>query len=223
MNPSLPQPEDAPDDSVAGRIARALSQRIVSGALAPGTPVRQDHVAAEFKASHVPVREAFRKLEASGLLVSEPRRGVRVAALDPSTVAEVTEIRAALETLALCHAVPNLAAEDFAAAAQAIAAGEASTEIDVWERANRAFHRAILGPCGMPQLLAMIDGMHRTSARFLYATWAKLDWQPRSDHEHRAILAALQAGDADTAEARLRAHILDAGQALAALSEQSKG
>jgi DNA-binding GntR family transcriptional regulator len=43
----------------------------------------QDHLAKEFAASHVPVREAFRKLEAQGLIVSKPRCGVRVSHLDP--------------------------------------------------------------------------------------------------------------------------------------------
>ena len=49
------------DQSVAGRIAAALSERIVSGALSPGSRLMQDHIAEEFQASHVPVREAFRK------------------------------------------------------------------------------------------------------------------------------------------------------------------
>src|SRR5690348_12169254 len=96
------------DQSVAGRIAAALAERIVSGALHPGSRLMQDHIAAEFQASHVPVREAFRKLEAQGLVVSKPRCGVRVSDLDPAMVAEVTEMRAALESLALSHALPRL-------------------------------------------------------------------------------------------------------------------
>lgn len=205
------------DNSVAGRIARLLSQRIVSGALEPGAPVRQDHVAAEFRASHVPVREAFRTLEAGGLLVSEPRRGVRVAALDPATISEVTEMRACLETLALRYASGVLGKQDLAAASDAIERGEASNDIAIWERANRDFHRAITAPCRMPRLIATIDDLHRTSARFLYATWKNLDWQPRSDLEHRAILAALEMGDVASAEQRLRVHIIEAGKALIGL------
>ena len=59
------------------RIAEILARRIVLGELPAGAKIGQDHVAAEFGASHVPVREAFRRLEAQGLLVSLPRRGVR--------------------------------------------------------------------------------------------------------------------------------------------------
>ncbi|MET0173034.1 MAG: GntR family transcriptional regulator, partial [Agrobacterium vaccinii] len=61
-----------PDDTIATKISRTLADRIVRGELAPGARLRQDHVAEEFGASHVPVREAFRRLEAQGLAVSIP-------------------------------------------------------------------------------------------------------------------------------------------------------
>ncbi|ODN68498.1 putative HTH-type transcriptional regulator YdfH [Methylobrevis pamukkalensis] len=95
-------------ETVAARIARVLAERIIAGALEPGARLRQDHVAEEFGASHVPVREAFRRLEAQGLARSEPRRGVRVAGFDRDTVREVAEMRAALEVLALRNAAPHL-------------------------------------------------------------------------------------------------------------------
>lgn len=202
------------DQSVAGRIAAALAERIVHGSLAPGAPLRQDHVAEEFHASHVPVREAFRTLEAQGLVSSTPRRGVRVSQLDPAMVAEVTEMRAALESLALSHALPRLREADLDAARQALADGEASDQIAVWEAANRRFHLAITAPCAMPRLMASIGDLHRSDARFLFATWKELDWQPRSGAEHRAILDAVTRRDGEGARARLEAHVREAGRAL---------
>ena len=202
------------DNSVAGRIATALSERIVSGALAPGARLMQDHIAEEFQASHVPVREAFRKLEAQGLIVSKPRCGVRVSELDPAVVLEVTEMRAALEALALRLALPNLTERDLDVAREALVEGEASDQILIWEAANRRFHRALTAPCGMPRLMASIDDLHRSDARFLFATWKDLDWQPRSDSEHWAILDAMRIGDAETACRLLQDHVREAGQAL---------
>ena len=136
----------------------------------------QDHIAEEFQASHVPVREAFRKLEAQGLVVGKPRCGVRVSDLDPSIVREVTEMRAAMESLALSHALPRLREADLDAARQALVEGEASDQIAVWEAANRRFHLAITAPCAMPRLMASIGDLHRSDARFLFATWKQLDW-----------------------------------------------
>jgi DNA-binding GntR family transcriptional regulator len=211
------------DQTLVGQITRTLAERIVSGLIAPGTRLRQDHVASEFRASHVPVREAFRRLEAQGLVQSEPRRGVRVPPLDARTILEVTEMRAVLEALALSHAIPHMDGADLEMATDAITAGEASTELRIWEDANRRFHAAILRPCRMPRLLASVDDLHRASARFLFATWRELDWQPRSDQEHRGILDALEVGDADAARRRLEAHIRDAGLALVAKVGASLG
>jgi DNA-binding GntR family transcriptional regulator len=202
------------DQSVAGRIAQVLADRIISGALAPGSRQMQDHLAEEFAASHVPVREAFRKLEAQGLVVSKPRCGVRVSHLDPGAVHEVTEMRAALEGLALHHALPRLSAGDLDAAYKALVQGQASHQIADWEAPKRRFHLAITAPCGMSRLMASISDLHRSDARFLFATWKQLHWQPRSDTEHWTILDAIKRGDGECARDLLEAHIREAGKAL---------
>ncbi|MCA1489625.1 MULTISPECIES: GntR family transcriptional regulator [Sinorhizobium/Ensifer group] len=194
------------DDTLASRISRALAERIISGQLAPGERLRQDHVAEEFGASHVPVREAFRRLEAQGLAVSEPRRGVRVAAFDLKEVREVAEMRAVLEVLALRHAMPHLTRAILDRAEVATAAADSSRDVRSWEAANRAFHRLILEPCAMPRLLAAIDDLHAASARFLFSTW-RSSWEARTDHDHRAILAALRQGKCEEAAAILERHV----------------
>ena len=220
MKAELPQEPEA-DKSVADAIADALARRIVLGQLPPGQKVGQDQIATEFRASHVPVREAFRRLEARGLLVSEPRRGVRVAPIDPSAVCEVTEMRAALEVLALQHAAAKLTQADLEAARTALSGGEASRDLIVWEQANRRFHRSIIAPCGMPRLLLAIDDLHQASARFLLATWKDLDWQPRSEAEHRAIIDSIEGNNIERAAKLLREHILSAGLALVQRLEAS--
>jgi len=209
------------DRTLAGVITRALADRIVSGEIGPGSRLAQDHIAAEFKASHVPVREALRRLEAQGLAVSEPRRGTRVPPLDPGAIRETTLMRAALEALALEQALPRLAAADLDEARAALAAGEASTDIRLWEAANRRFHRALVAPCGMKRLLAAIDDLHQASARFMFACWRDLDWQERSAPEHHRLLAAIAAGDSASAIPLLREHVVAAGEALIAAVQSS--
>lgn len=194
------------EETLAARISRTLAGRIIAGEIEPGSRLRQDHVAAEFGASHVPVREAFRRLEAQGLAVSEPRRGVRVAAFDLGEVREVAEMRAALEVLALRHAAPHLTPAILNAAEEATRAGDNSVDVRAWEEANRRFHRLLAEPCGMPRLLAAIDDLHAASARFLFSAW-RSDWEARTDHDHRAILAALRKGDIEAACATLARHV----------------
>jgi DNA-binding GntR family transcriptional regulator len=203
-------PRDA-EQTIAARIARDLADRIVSGQLAPGIKLRQDHIAAEFGASHVPVREAFGLLVAQGLAVSEPRKGVRVASFSLADVKEVAEMRAALEVLALRHAGSRLTPALLDQAEQAADEADRSQDIHTWEAANRRFHRIILAPCEMPRLLASIDDLHSVSARFLFAAFGG-HWQPRVDSEHRVLLGALRAGDAETAAAVLSRHVRRIGQ-----------
>lgn len=199
------------EDTIAVRISRVLAERIIAGEIKPGARLRQDHVAEEFGASHVPVREAFRRLEAQGLAVSEPRKGVRVASFALSEVREVAQMRAALEVLALRHAAPNLTSAILDAAEEATRAADASRDVRSWEAANRRFHWLIVEPCGMPRLLAAIDDLHAASARFLFAAW-RSDWETRTDHDHRTILAALRRGDVDAACATLARHVQWIGQ-----------
>jgi DNA-binding GntR family transcriptional regulator len=201
----------AKDDTIAVRISKVLAERIIAGTLEPGARLRQDHIAEEFGASHVPVREAFRLLEAQGLAISEPRRGVRVAAFDLAQVKEVAEMRAALEALALRHAAPHLTSAILDEAESANRAAERSRDVRSWEEANRAFHRTILAPCGMPRLLATIDDLHAASARFLFAAW-RTEWEARTDQDHLAILAALRQGQTEIAVATLGRHVQWIGQ-----------
>ncbi len=205
QRPQDPSPK-APNETIAARISRVLADRIIEGEIEPGTKLRQDHIAEEFQTSHVPVREAFRRLEAQGLAVSEPRRGVRVASFDISEIREVAEMRAALEVLALRHAAPHITRATLDAAERARLDGDKSRDVRSWEDANRRFHRLILEPCRMPRLLAAIDDLHAASARFLFATW-RSEWEARTDHDHRAILDALRKNDIDHAAAILARHV----------------
>lgn len=203
--------ETTKEDTVAVRISKALADRIIAGALEPGSRLGQDHIAEEFGASHVPVREAFRRLEAQGLVVSEPRRGVRVAGFSLEEVREVAEMRAALESLALRNAIPHLTQAILEQAENANRAADQAKDVQTWEDANRTFHRIILTPCAMPRLLKAIDDLHTASARFLFSGW-RAEWDAPTDRAHRAILDALRAGQAEMAVSVLARHVQMTGQ-----------
>lgn len=199
------------DDTLATKISRVLAERIIASTIEAGSKLRQDHVAEEFGASHVPVREAFRRLEAQGLVVSEPRRGVRVAGFSREDVREVAEMRAALEALALRNAAPHLTKAILDQAEEANRAGDRARDVQAWEEANRAFHRIILAPCAMPRLLKTIGDLQTASARFLFSGW-RAEWEAPTDRDHRAILDALRAGQPETAASILARHVQTIGQ-----------
>lgn len=194
------------EETLSERIARILADRIILGEIPPGARLRQDHIAAEFGASHVPVREAFRALQTQGLAENQPWRGFRVTDFDVAELREVAEMRARLETLALRHAAPNLTRAILDEAEEITRHGDRTSNVRDWEAANRHFHRLILAPCRMPRLLRTIDDLQAATARFLFAAWRR-NWETRTDHDHRAILRALRNGDTDFACTRLAHHV----------------
>ncbi|SDX45910.1 transcriptional regulator, GntR family [Ruegeria halocynthiae] len=192
--------------TIADTIYQTLSQQIITGDLIAGEKLRQDHIARAFETSHVPVREALLRLEAHGLAISEPRKGMRVTALDPAEVREVIEMRVALETLALQHSVQNMTPAALKAADQARMACDEADNMPQWEARNRIFHRAILTPCRLPRLLHTIDDLHIASARHLFAHW-RPKWVQRIDTDHAAIIQALKSKDVSAATSILVRHI----------------
>src|SRR5580704_4724609 len=200
--------EEADENStVAARITEAIAEQIIAGTLKPDTPLRQDHVAREFNSSHVPVREAFRQLEAQHLVVGLPRRGVRVAPLDATSVREIAEMRAALEVVALRQAASKLTSAHLAGIELALIEGDNAETLQEFEAANRAFHQALVAPCGMPRLLASLDGLQRANSRLVFAMARSSGWRPRSNQDHRLILGALRARDIEQACSLLTRHI----------------
>ena len=86
--------------AVSDAVADRLRLKILSGELKQGDWIRQDIVAGEMEVSIIPVREALRRLQAEGLVVLYPRRGVRVATLDVSEFQELYTLREELSILA---------------------------------------------------------------------------------------------------------------------------
>jgi DNA-binding GntR family transcriptional regulator len=194
-------------ETTAERIAHSLAERIVTGELPPGAPLRQIHVAEEFESSHVPVREAFQLLRTQWLAVSEPRRGMRVAPLDHVSMQEIIEIRASLETLALSHAGPRLNASSFEKVERAMLAGDRAQTMIEWEQANRIFHKELVAPCRMPRLLEMLDQLQLANSRIIFSVTRSAGWKPTSSHAHRQIVDALKMRDLPKAAALLDRHI----------------
>lgn len=193
--------------AIAERIAEKLIDRIVAGELLPGAPLKQDHVAAEFGSSHVPAREALHFVRSQGLAVSEPRRGIRVAPMDDSHRQEVIEMRATLELLAFRHAERRYNAHHISSIEDAVAAGEASQTIVDWERANREFHAGLVAPCRMAWLLALLQQLRLAHSRIAISMERSAGWQPRSNQDHRQILAAIKERDHQRATLLLSRHL----------------
>lgn len=193
--------------TIAERIADTLKTRIVRGEIAAGAALRQDHIAQQFQSSHVPVREAFRQLEAQGLAIALPRRGVRVTELDPVAIKEIVVMRASLELLALKHGAPRFTSLHIGRLELAHEACSQATSLVEWDAANNQFHDILSSECGMPRLLAVLAQLQLTNSRYLFSTGMRRGWQPRSDHDHLLIIDALKERKTERALHLLSMHI----------------
>lgn len=186
-----------------------LRRAIISGDLTPGAHLGQESIAARLGTSVAPVREALRVLEREGQVTYRPRRGYVVTELRISDLEEIYGLRALLERQAATAALPRLDGEDLrtiereaAACADAVAAADVVGELS----ANRRFHFAILGRCGQPHLLRLIDLLWDSTEAYRALYYNSPAERDESLRAHDRIIGAVVAGDAERLVAELDAH-----------------
>jgi DNA-binding GntR family transcriptional regulator len=189
-------------------IAEELKILIGSGELARGARIQQDELAARFETSITPVREAMRQLEAQGLLVSEPHRGVRVAEANLDEIKGVYVARHLLEPYAAQRATLRVSRRDLDRAdelIQAMAAAAAGKDGGNAREPNREFHFLFYERSGIPALVRIIDSL------WLSFPWDILQVIPnrlnRSIDEHRSMVEAVRQGDVEQVKSVFEDHI----------------
>lgn len=210
MTAQLLQLETVPD--LVDQVYRALLDAISAGALAPGQRVTQEELAERLAVSRQPVMQALRLLKRDGFVQDAPlagnagrSRGLQVTPLDPAWIAQVYEVRGALDTLATRLAAERHAHIDPALVEQgrwSVAAGDIKAMID----ADLAFHRALYQASANP-LIEQSALLHWHHIRRAMGEALRHDSlrDPVWD-EHAAIAQAVAQGDAALAEALMREH-----------------
>lgn len=216
-------PSEAAGQAAPVAIAARLRGEILRGSIPGGERMRQDAVATRFGVSQNTVREAFKLLEADGLLCSEPRRGVSVTPLSASEAREITELRSLLEVQALEWAFPTLDAAALDAAAAVLVQLDAEGSVDEVISLNASFHRLLYAPAKRERTLALIETLRLNFERYLRLTWQETNHLAQSQREHREILAACRNGDRKKAAALLRRHIRETGRLLVERIERIHG
>lgn len=190
-------------------VAALLRDEIVTGRLAPGTALRQEEIAARQGVSHIPVREAFRRLESEGLVEVRPRRGVIVAPLSADEYEEICDMRVALETAALRLAAPRITEPALNDAAAIL--DEIDRAPERWGGLNTEFHCALYAAARRPRMLATIRALNRNAERYLHREAAATGNLAHSQREHRRLLDLLAKQRVDDACRLVAEHItLDA-------------
>lgn len=191
--------------TASGYVEATLKAAILSGALAPGTPLRQEELAAAFEMSRMPIREALRSLEAQALVDFEPHKGAVVVQITLTEALDNYAIRSALEPEALRHSLPNLGEEDFRVAEETLAEIDGETDPARMGELNRRFHMALYAQAGLPRLIALTEQHLAAADRHLRFHLAAVGGDMGQD-EHRLLLAACRERDEARALSVLAAH-----------------
>jgi DNA-binding GntR family transcriptional regulator len=193
--------------------------------LAPGQRLTELNIAIRYGVSRQPVREAFIGLDRAGLITVQPQRGTIVVLLSSRRLVEGHFVRQAVETQLVRRgcAVFDPGArrhlgELLDAQAEAAAGGDRSRFLDL----DAEFHRALAAGCGVPTAWEALEPIktHMDRAWWLSAPDAAALQQLVA--QHRAIVEAIDARDADSAERAVRHHLADILKALPRLEAEHR-
>jgi DNA-binding GntR family transcriptional regulator len=223
----------------ADEIGAALERAILFGELPPGTMLRQEQLAEQYGVSRTPIREALRRLDALGLVVFRPNRGVLVRAPSRDELRQSIVARAALEGAAAELAATRISAEqlerleraderyvELSHRLQAPGLDDAGRQ-DVtfeWLRVNDTFHDIVLEAAGMPLLRRMAHSVRRalrTPPLLLSQDVQRL--HAENLRQHRALLEALRAGSPRAARELMTDHILTTGRLIDVILDRTSG
>jgi DNA-binding GntR family transcriptional regulator len=196
--------------TLSERISQKLVQEILAGRLGPGTKLDEQSVAARFKVSRSPVRDALRHLAATRLVESQPRRGFSVAAIDGERLQDMFEAVSELEALCarLCTLRAGIAERKAIERIHTDALSAAKhKDQGLYAKLNEEFHRAIYAAARNKSLEAVTLELRQRLAPFRSKVFFHVANRMRSSsQEHDALTKAILRGDADAAAAAMRSH-----------------
>lgn len=211
---------DVRDTSLSKLVKGDIEALILKGVLTPGQRINEPDVANRLQVSRVPVREALRELESSGLVISRKHSGVFVRQLDAIEVRDLYQMRGLLDGFAgRCVAqLPSVTRHALTGVLSACtrAMQQAASQLDVqlYYAENLRFHWAIMEAAGNQQLLqtyrSIVQKLHLSRLKNLSQDLG----MQLSIAEHLEIVGAVRTGDAPRCEVLMAHHVGDAYQRL---------
>ncbi|NHN55372.1 FCD domain-containing protein [Calidifontibacter sp. DB0510] len=187
---------------------------VLGGIFRPGERLKFAPLCERYGASVSVVREALSRLAEQGLVEAEPNVGFRVRTVSTEDLLDLTRTRIEIESLALRRSIAEgdahwearlLAAHHVLAATPIVAAEGPPRMSDEWETAHAAFHAALLEGGAGPWLRSVAATLRDASEFYRRLSQVRAPGRDEAA-EHRAILDAALAHDADLAVELLRAH-----------------
>ena len=214
-SPSTQDPRDGMHRQLKDTVYLHLQEEIVSGALAPGTLLREIELAARFEVSKTPLRDALVRLQKDGLVTIPPYRSAVVSGYSRQDLREIYELRELLEGACARQAARYIdadALDELADVVRQSAACVAEGEVIAGHEDRLAANLDRFDPImyahsrngRIDEMLANIRNHLIRIGRLTTRIPGRL---VKSVDEHQAIYEAIVRRDADAAERLMRAHI----------------
>ena len=206
-----------PLDSAVDRVAAEVRRAVLNGTLAPGSTFSITDLSAKLGVSHIPVREALRRLDADGLIVLRHGRSAMVSELSQEELRSVFRLRQLLEPDLAARSASMLTEADIEAASLALEQfshmGHDSDGADVmWEK-HHEVHLTLLRPAATPWDLRILGQLWHASDRYtrtVFDTYAVGDRDRESRvAAHRGLIAAARSGSPAELRMAVSEHLRD--------------
>ena len=197
--------------SLPALVQKELERMILAGELPAGGKLSEASVAALLGVSRGPVREAFRALEASGLVRLEKNRGVFVRQVSVTEADEIYELRAVLDEFVGRRVAQTATGDDIRdlrARIDRMERAAARGDVDAYAAANLEFHDRLVSLAGNEKLLATYRRLVNELHLYRRATLAQIGTLPVSTREHRDIVDRIASGQAAAAGRALFDHVM---------------
>ena len=198
-------------------VCEALREAIRNGVLEPGERLMEVQLADELGISRTPVREAIRKLEQEGYVIMMPRRGTYVSSVSVSDVKEIFEIRSALESLSTELAALRIEPDELEQLRTLLTEIEGHIErkdMDKIVETDIKFHGLLYQVSRNERLVAIISNLKEQLARYRTLSMSYPGRLKETLEEHRAMVEAIAAGDAEAAREAAERHMEQAEETL---------
>ena len=200
--------------SIVDHAIKNLEDMIIKGKLKPGQKIKEQEISTRLGISRPPLREAFKILEAEGLIRREPRRGVFVSELKDTDIWEIYTLKVALYSLAVTLAVDKMKngdiekMEKIVTRMEDIVNGHGKPDILKYEELNNLFHDTTASIAGHGRLKKIHQSLNNQVKRMAYRSFQDLNHLEESCEYHRKIVEAMKLRDKRRAEQLTKEHIL---------------
>lgn len=197
--------------SLASVVQGELERMILAGELKPGDKLTEAALAARLGVSRGPLREAFRMLDESGLVRTEKNRGVFVRDLPVEEAIEIFDLRAAIDQWVgqrVAQAITPVALKEIRALVDNMELAVKAGDAHAYHLLNLRFHDRLVELAGNGKLIAIYRKLIKELSLFRRLNLAEGGLMPVSANEHRQIVKAIAAGDADSAGRAMYQHVI---------------